>query len=43
MGPNDTKAIGTKCCVVEGSTYLASFLITASSVATAAVIDVNAE
>ena len=43
MGPNDSKARGTKWCVVESSTYLASFLVAASSAAVAAVIDVNAK
>ena len=39
MGPNDSKAWGTKLCVVESSTYLASFLVSAA----AAVIDVDAK
>ena len=42
MGPIDSKTRGTKWCVVESSTYLASFLVAAISAATAAVIDVDA-
>ena len=43
MGPNDSKARGTKWCVVERSTYLAFFLVAASFATAAAVIDVDAK
>ena len=33
IGPNDSKAKGTKWCVVKILTYLASFLVAASSAA----------
>ena len=40
IGPNDSKARGTKWCVVERSTYLVSFLVAASCAAAAAVIEI---
>ena len=43
MGPSDSKARGTKWCVVKSSTYLASFLVAAISAAVAVVIDVDAK
>ena len=43
MGPNDSKAKGTKWCFVKSSTYLASFLVVTSTTATAAVNDVDAK
>ena len=42
-GPNGSKARETKWCVVESSSYLASFLMVASSAAAAAVIYVDAK
>ena len=41
IGPIDSKARGTKWCVVERSTYLVSFLEAASCAAAAAVIEVD--
>ena len=43
MEPNDSKARGTKRCVVESSKYLTCFLVAANSAAVAAVIDVDAK
>ena len=43
IGPNDSKARGTKWCVVERSAYLVSFLVAESCAAAAAVIEVDAK
>ena len=43
IGPNESKARGKKWYVVESSAYLDSFLVAASSVAAAVVIDVDAK
>ena len=41
--PNDSKARGTKWCIVESSSYFVSFLVTVSSAAAAAFIGVDAK